>query len=58
MQGKESKHFALKQELKGNTNRSDEQKSREKWYQIAHSDYVARFYLQYHFPVSNYHSHY
>ena len=40
MQGKESKHSALKQELKGNTNRSNEQETREKWLhaQIARSD--------------------
>ena len=57
MQAKESKHSVLKQELKGNTNRSIEQKSRGKWHQIAPSDFVTRFYSQYHFPVSNYHSH-
>ena len=58
MQGKEWKHSELKQELKGNTNRSNEQNSREKWHQIARSDYVRRFYLQYHFPVPNYESGY
>ena len=36
MQGKESKHSALKQELNGNTNQSNEQKSRGKWFQISH----------------------
>ena len=58
MQGKESKHSAIKQELRNNTNRSNAQDHRGKWHQIARSNYVRKFYLQFHFPISNYHSHY
>ena len=58
MQGKESKHSSLKQELKCGTNRSNLEDS-GKWNQIMRSSYVRNFYLPYHFPVSaSYHSHY
>ena len=58
MQGKEAKHSALKQELRTNTNRSTAKDHSGKWHQIARSNYIRKFYLQYHFPISNYHSHY
>lgn len=58
MQGKESKHSAIKQELRNNTNRSMAHNDSGKWYQIARSNYVRKFYLPFHFPISNYHSHY
>lgn len=56
MQGKESKHSAIKQELRSNTNRSTAQDHTGKCHQIA--NYVRKFYLQFHFPISIYHSHY
>ena len=59
MQGKESKHSAIKQELKSETNRSIAQDYTGKWHQIMRSCFVRNFYLPYHFPISNsYHSHY
>ena len=59
MQGKEAKHSAIKQELRNNTNRSTAQDERGKWHQIARSNYVRKFYLPFHFPMSDtYHSHY
>ncbi|XP_066914986.1 uncharacterized protein [Clytia hemisphaerica] len=60
MQGKEAKHAALKQELRNNTNRSIAQDATGKWHQIARSNYIRKFYLPYHFPVSSnsYHSHF
>lgn len=47
MQGKEVKHFAIKQELHNNTNRSIAQGHTGKWYQIARSNYVRKFYSHY-----------
>ena len=59
MQGKESKHSAIKQELKSGTNRAISQDGKGKWSQIMRSSFVRNFYLPYHFPVSSsYHSHY
>lgn len=58
MQGKESKHSALKQALKMETNRSTAEGDKNKWHQIMRSSYVRDFYLPYHFPLNNYHSHY
>jgi hypothetical protein len=59
MQGKESKHSQLKQELRGCTNRSKSDDDKGKWYQIMRSSYVRTFYLPYHFPAtSTYYSHY
>ena len=60
MQGKESKHSALKQELKCNTNRSIAQDENGKWNQIMQSNFIRSFYLPYHFPMNtgSYHSHY
>ena len=59
MQGKESKHSAIKQELRNGTNRWNTENSTSKWHQIMRSSYVRNFYLPYHFPISSgYHSHY
>ena len=59
MQGKESKHSSLKQELKSCSNRSTVQDKNGKWYQLMRSSYVRNFYLPFHFPIpSTYHSHY
>ena len=59
MQGKESKHSQLKQELKTCTNRSISHDENGKWYQLMISSYVRTFYLPYHFPATSpYHSHY
>ena len=58
MQGKESKHSALKQELKTETNRSTAEGDKSKWHQIMRASYVRDFYLPYHFPLNDYHSHY
>ena len=59
MQGKESKHSAIKQELKIGTNRSNSFDHTSKWNQVMRSSYVRNFYLPYHFPMpSLYHSHY
>ncbi len=59
MQGKESKHSAIKQELKMGTNRSSEENEKGKWHQIMRSSFVRNFYLPYHFPLmESYKSHY
>ena len=59
MQGKESKHSAIKQELKSCTNRSVECNEKGKWHQIMRSSFVRNFYLPYHFPLkASYRSHY
>lgn len=59
MQGKESKHSAIKQELKLGTNRSTECNETGKWNQIMRSSFVRNFYLPYHFPLKAcYSSHY
>ena len=59
MQGKESKHSSIKQELKTCSSRSTKQDERGKWYQLIRSSYIQNFYLPYHFPIpSVYHSHF
>lgn len=59
MQGKESKHSSIKQELKSCSNRSTATDEKGKWHQLMRSSFVRNFYLPYHFPLpSNYHSHY
>ena len=58
MQGKESKHSQLKQELRVCPNRSKADEDKRKWFQIMRSSYVRTFYLPYHFPTSTYYSHY
>lgn len=59
MQGKESKHSSVKQELKSETNRSISEDNKGKWHQIMRSSFVRSFYLPYHFPINSpYHSHY
>ena len=58
MQGKESLHSSLKQQLRNETNRSKDENS-NKWHQIMRSSFVRTFYLPYHFPIPpQYHSHY
>ena len=57
MQGKESKHSAIKQELKTCSNRSSSQDGKGKWHQLARGSFVRNFYLPYHFPVDSYVSH-
>ena len=54
MQGKESKHSEIKQELKTGTNRSCEVGENGKWHQLARSSYVRNFYLPYCFLVKTY----
>ena len=51
MQGKESKHSAIKQELRIGTNRSTSLQNNSKWHQIMRSSFVRNFYLPYHFPI-------
>ena len=46
MQGKESKHSAIKQELKSCTNRSKSEGPNNKWHQIMRSSYVRNFYFR------------
>ena len=59
MQGKESFHSLIKQQLKSETNRSNSDNLKGKWAQIMRSSYVRNFYLPYHFPLApTYHSHY
>lgn len=59
MQGKESKHSEIKQELKLGTNRSSECNEKGKWHQIMRASFVRNFYLPYHFPLKeSYNSHY
>eukprot|EP00111_Clytia_hemisphaerica_P012120 TCONS_00035604-protein len=60
MQGKESKHSAIKQELKMNSNRSINQDESGKWYQLMRANFIRSFYLPYHIPSLKlaYHSHY
>ena len=59
MQGKESLHSAVKQQLRTESNRSTVENSNGKWHQIMRSSYVRNFYLPYHFPLTPaYHSHY
>ena len=59
MQGKESFHSLIKQQLKSETNRSNADDMKGKWSQIMRASYVRNFYLPYHFPLaSSYHSHY
>jgi len=58
MQGKEAKNSAIKHELKIGTNRSVAENDNGKWHQIMRSSYIRNVYLAYHFPISNYHSHY
>ena len=59
MQGKESKHAQIKQELRNQSNRSQQQNENGKWFQLMRSHYIRTMYLPYHFPVpSVYHSHF
>ena len=59
MQGKESLHSSLKQQLRNESNRSKEETEKGKWHQIMRASYVRTFYLPYHFPTApTYHSHY
>ena len=58
MQGKEAKHSSLKQELRTTTNRSMSHDTTGKWHQVFRANYVRKFYLPFHFPIDNYHSHY
>ena len=59
MQGKESLHSALKQQLRTETNRSIETKETGKWHQIMRSSYVRNFYIPYHYELQpSYNSHY
>lgn len=60
MQGKESLHSALKQQLRTETNRSIETtETRGKWHQVMRSSYVRNFYIPYHYEMQpSYHSHY
>ena len=58
MQGKESKHSAIKQELKSCSNRSCSEGDKGKWHQLARSSYIRHFYLPYHFPLDNYAPHF
>ncbi|XP_065684411.1 uncharacterized protein LOC136096766 [Hydra vulgaris] len=51
MQGKESKHSSIKQELKTCSNRSTKQGEKGKCYQLMQPSYVRNFYLPYHFSV-------
>lgn len=57
MQGKESKHAALKMNLKVSTNRSKSLDGNGKWHQIARSSFVRDFYLPFHFPIDSYSPH-
>ena len=54
IQGKESKHSAIKQELKTCSNRSCSQDNKGKWHQLLRGSFVRNFYLPYHFPMENY----
>ena len=54
MQGKESKHSAIKTELKMCTNRSTSQDEKGKWHQLARGSFVRNYYLPYHFPIDTY----
>ncbi|XP_047145027.1 uncharacterized protein LOC124818342 [Hydra vulgaris] len=59
MQGKESSHSSIKQQLRNNTNRSVSYDEQGKWHQLMRSNFVRNFYLPYHFPINiTYHSHY
>ena len=58
MQGKESKHSAIKQELKSCSNRSCSEGDKGKWHTLARSSYIRHFYLPYHFPLDNYTPHF
>ena len=60
MQGKESKHSAIKYELKMCSNRSKASDKSGKWYQLMRASFIRNFYLPYHLPSlsSNYHSHF
>ncbi|XP_065639723.1 uncharacterized protein LOC136072530 [Hydra vulgaris] len=59
MQGKESKHSSLKQQLKNNSNRSVSSDEQGKWHQLMRSSFVRNIYLPYHFPMNiTYHTHY
>ena len=60
MQGKESKHSSIKQELKSCSNRSNDENERGKWYQLMPSNFIRNFYLPHHIPIFNnsYHSHF
>ena len=57
MQGKESKHSAIKADLKNCSNRSCRQDGNGKWHQLARGSFVRDFYLAHHFPVYIYVSH-
>ena len=57
MQGKESKHSAIKQELKTCSNRSCSQYNKGKWHQLLRGSFVRNFYIPYHFPMESYVSH-
>ena len=57
MQGKESKHSAIKAALKNSTNRSTSHDEKGKWHQLARGSFVRTFYLPYHFPTDAYVSH-
>jgi hypothetical protein len=59
MQGKESKHSSIKQQLRNNSNRSVLYDKQGKWHQLMRSNFVRNFYLPYHFPLNiTYQSHY
>jgi len=58
LQGKESKHSEIKQQLKSCTNRSKVEDGVNKWQQYMRSSYVHTFYLPYHYPINIYHPHY
>ena len=60
MQGKESKHSAIKQELKSYSNRSNDENERGKWFQLMGANFIRNFYLPHHIPIFNnsYHSHF
>ena len=54
MQGKESKHSALKTDLKNSSNQSSAHDKTGKWHQLARASFVQDFYFPYHFPVNTY----
>ena len=59
MQGKESKHSQIKNDLKFGTNRSCAEGKNNKWFQVMKNHYIRAFYLPYLFEIPPvYHSHY
>ena len=53
MQGEESKHSAIKAELKSNTNRSMATDKTGKWYQLMRADFIRTFHLPYHMEIAD-----